>query len=184
MDMTLKQLFPTDFYFQFQVPNCEQIISLIDLLEESKSQDHNWASNCNVKTISLIKEEWKEYLNPSLKEFSRQIGYEGNIDIGSPWINYYSKGNFQEVHHHIECDFAAVFFANVGENFSRFYFQHRLAGLIPPKIDKLINLGDCWYTSINPGDMIVFPSYLLHGVTPHNSDLTRKTLSFNFTLCD
>ena len=182
--MKLTQLFPTDFYLHFYVPNYAQIMSLIDQVEESKSQEHTWTDKCNVKTAGLIKEEWEEYLNPSLQEFSKQINHEGSIDICSPWINFYSKGNFQEVHHHTNCDFAAVFFANAGEDFSRFYFQSRFAGLTPPKIDKLINMGDCWYPATNPGSMIVFPSYVLHGVTPHNSDVMRKTLSFNFTLCD
>ena len=29
------------------------------------------------------------------------------------------------------------------------------------------------------GDVLLFPSHMLHGVSPHNSDIIRKTFSFN-----
>ena len=32
------------------------------------------------------------------------------------------------------------------------------------------------------GDVLLFPSYMLHGVTPHNSKKPRRTVSFNIHL--
>ena len=38
-----------------------------------------------------------------------------------------------------------------------------------------------WYPEIQEGDVIIFPSYLLHGVRPHMSDTQRITLAINFS---
>ena len=35
---------------------------------------------------------------------------------------------------------------------------------------------------IKAGDIIFFPSYICHGVTPHNSDVTRKTFAANMVM--
>ena len=40
--------------------------------------------------------------------------------------------------------------------------------------------GRCNYPDIKEGDIIIFPGYLDHGVSPHNSDSKRITLSCNF----
>ena len=180
--MNITPLFPAEFYVQFKAPNHKEIISILDSVQGRESKPPPWSVNCNVKTSTLTKELCQQCVAPSLEEFSNRIQYKGQFNIQAPWVNFYTRGDFQEVHYHSDADFAAVFFANVEDNFSKFYFHNRLAGLVPPKIHKLLNLGDCWVPGISSGDIIFFPAYLLHGVTPHQSDVTRKTLAFNFTL--
>ena len=46
----------------------------------------------------------------------------------------------------------------------------------------MVNYSDNYTPELKTGDFIVFPSHILHGVTPHNSDSVRKTLSFNINI--
>ena len=184
--MTVTKIFPLDFFIKIRPPNFQEILSEVNKIESkvdlNEKNVHSWGGNCNVKTVSLDKDKWIPFLNPAIKQFSVQVGINHLVSIDDPWINFYKRNYFQEVHHHANSDFATVLCLNSGENFAKFYFQNRLTGLIPPKIKELAGIGDSWYPSMEPGDMLFFPSYLLHGVTPHQSDDIRKTLSFNITI--
>lgn len=182
----ITQLFPIDFFIQIKPPNFEEILSKVNKIEvdDSEIQKENWGTNCIVKTISLDREEWRPILNPAIKQFCGQIGWNGSVQTDYPWVNFYKRNYFQEVHRHVNCDFATVLFLNSGEDFARFYFQNRMMGFIPPLIENLANIRDAWYPDIVPGDMLFFPAYTLHGVSPHLSEEVRKTLSFNITLSE
>ena len=65
-----------------------------------------------------------------------------------------------------------------------FYFYNRHAiELLKPQQQLISNLFDTSYLSFVPsvvkGDILIFPSYLMHGVTMHKSEKTRTTISFN-----
>jgi hypothetical protein len=177
----ITQIFPVDFFVKVRPPNFEEIVSAVSPLEldDSSIQDENWGTNCMVKTIYLNEDVWRSILAPGVKQFCGQMGWKGDFQVLQPWLNFYKRGYFQEPHRHVNCDFAAVVFLNSGENYAQFYFQNRMMGYIPPLIEELASIGDSWYPNVEPGDMLFFPSYLLHGVTPHYSDEVRKTLSFN-----
>ena len=185
----INYLFPSDFYFQYECPNSSQIIASIDAIDEKKSDlnTHEWGDVCNVKTIYIDDFEWvKHHFSLVLKQFLDEINYRGSIKIDTPWINLYTYNNFQEIHHHsgADFDFASVFFCNDGENFSNFYFQNRMCGLTPPILSEIFKTEDSFFPGISAGDMLIFPAHTLHGVSPHRSNVVRKTLSFNFKLCD
>ena len=40
-------------------------------------------------------------------------------------------------------------------------------------------LDNKWWPNVKAGDIILFPSYLLHGVSPHKLRKPRTTISFN-----
>ena len=42
-----------------------------------------------------------------------------------------------------------------------------------------MKLSNIYYPEVKAGDVILFPSHMLHGVSPHGSDTVRKTFSFN-----
>ena len=180
----ITQLFPVDFFVKVRPSNFEEILSNVSSLgvdDSSIQQDENWGSNCTVKTIHLDPDKWISILAPGIRQFCGQVGWNGNFAIHESWINFYKRGYFQEPHSHRGCDFASVVFLNNGEDYAKFYFQNRMSGYVPPLIEHLTGVSDSWYPNIEPGDMFFFPSYLLHGVSPHYSDEIRKTLSFNIS---
>ena len=54
-----------------------------------------------------------------------EIGIDITPKYYDPWINMYTRGQYQEIHDHHGVDFASVFFANDGEGFAKFYFHNR-----------------------------------------------------------
>ena len=74
-------------------------------------------------------------------------------------------------------------FINDGENFSKFYVKDRNNVNTSENLQDILHKVNGYtrghFVDIKEGDMIVFPANMLHGVTMHNSDIVRKTFSFN-----
>ena len=168
------------FYVQFKAPNHKELKEFV-FSKEEKYTEFDWSEDCDVKTISCSWQETIDLLKPSLCEFSKSIGKRFKYDVHDPWINCYKKNGFQEIHDHIKCDLSCVFFPEVQENFGKFYFYNRYANSLNSSWARLIGNTSTWYPDIRSGDIIFFPSTILHGVSPHKSDTIRKTFSCNFS---
>ncbi len=46
----------------------------------------------------------------------------------------------------------------------------------------MVNYKNLYIPDVKAGDIIFFPSDLQHGVSPHKSDTTRRTLSLNLSI--
>ena len=75
-----------------------------------------------------------------------------------------------------------MFFANDGENFSKLFFSDRNSCNFSCKYEELISYTNTHDLDYKKGDIIFFPSHLLHGVTSHESDVIRKTMSANLNI--
>ena len=177
-------IFPSTFYTQFRAPNAKELIEIINsyqntLVDNSK---FGWGEGCSSDKIPLKSEDFEDLLQPSINLFAADLGAKFNYILYNPWINLYKKGDFQEIHDHIAQDFACVFFAYDGENFARFYFADRNSTALTRGAKIILKYQYHHFLRFNVGDIIFFPSHLLHGVTVHRSDIIRKTLSFNFEI--
>ena len=99
-----------------------------------------------------------------------------------PWLNLQKKGYYQEIHDHAGLDISSVFFANDGIDFGKFFFVDRHSCNFSEEYEDLISYTNHHQPSVKRGDIIFFSSHLLHGVSSHENDEIRKTLSVNFKL--
>ena len=177
-------IFPTNFYVHFQVPNAKEIIETVNCYDESyiDNSKFTWGSKSSSGKIALKWEDYIELFKPSLNIFANEFDSYVDCKMYNPWLNLYKRRDFQEVHDHRGNDFSCVFIINEGEGFSKFYFKDRNYMFKSLKIEKMINYSDNYIPELKTGDFIVFPSHMLHGVTPHNSNSVRKTLSFNIDI--
>ena len=177
----LHKLFPHNHFFViFKAPNAEELIEYVSQKEEIfETQD--WQFDCKLKTINCDWDEFLPLLAPSVQEFANHLGKPFEYKMYDPWINYYAKGFFQETHDHRYVDFASVFFPNAGENFGKFYFKNRDSTSLSPNW-CIYDFPDVFYPDIEAGDIMFFPANELHGVSVHNSDVIRKTLSCNYKI--
>ena len=124
----------------------------------------------NIKRILL------KYIRSSLK----QLGYTCEFDISTSWCTESIKNDISNLHNHKNSFFSAVYYyGDYDENAGKFYVVNPLNNLtsflsgvtdynkftkektiIPPKKNH----------------MIIFPSYLEHGISQHRSDLPRYSL--------
>ena len=100
----------------------------------------------------------------------------------NPWLNLYERDFYQEIHCHKGYDISSIFFVNDGGDFSEVLFYDRNATNFSDNFEDLISFESTVNISYKKGDIIFFPSHTLHGVTSHQSDDIRKTLSVNFKI--
>lgn len=167
------------FFVKFKAPNHQELTDFV-LNKEEVYHQYDWTEICEINTIKCTWQETIQLLTPSVNQFASSIGKSFKWTIYNPWINCYQKGQFQEIHDHLQYDFSCVFFPKVEENFSQFYFYNRYANSLSKSWLNLFGGVSSWDPIVESGDIIFFPGTLLHGVTPHKSDEVRKTLSCNF----
>lgn len=124
----------------------------------------------NLKSIILI--EYREYArNLNLDQF-------GDPNICDIWWNYYIGSSFQEKHDHLDADFSGVIylkFDNTVHLPTIFYNPIFSSDLHVFK--DIPNI--CYLPEITENNIIFFPSSVPHEVLPHNTNISRITLSFN-----
>lgn len=108
--------------------------------------------------------------------------------FGDYWVNQYTKGDQQDVHYHMNPEFgdpplfSFTYFAKYDpEKDAKFYFFNPSPApdLYKDFIDTRPEFKLRKELDIQEGDIIIFPSYMLHGVDEQVRDEPRITLSGN-----
>lgn len=175
--------FQTDFYSYIVPPNKEYLLNICKTAPKTKNQSFLWGSKSLSDKIRLNPNGFLNALSPSLKIFFDELGVEHyNTDVTEVWKNSYKKGYHQEIHDHPDCDLSCVIFLDdYKEGQSKFYFSNRHSREPNSVWGNIINLHS-WYMYPEKGSLIFFPSHMLHGVTPHNSNKNRETISINLNI--
>ena len=178
--LALKYIFPRKFYIKFKAPCSQDLREFVQQNHKIKNYRFHWGTKCIVDKSPLDWNAVEEMLVPSIEKL--KVALDNNFEYTpfGPWVNSYARGSFQEIHDHRGHDLSCVFFANKNPNFGSFYFFDRDSNSLPRSWDKIMNIPSSHYPNIQSGEIIFFPSDMLHGVTPHKSDEIRKTLSCNF----
>ena len=179
----MKYIFKANFYTIYQAPNADELISKINTYTEDFIQNDKftWGNKSSSDKIPVKWEDYIDLLEPSIRLFGREFNINFKFILYNPWINFYKRGDHQEVHGHATHHLSAVFITNDGEDYSQFYFfdKDNYSVSDPYSIGKIINHQGTYNVKLKAGDIMFFPSYMLHGVSPHKSDIIRKSLSFN-----
>ncbi len=130
----------------------------------------------------------KQYHN-LIKSF---CGDKYNLVVSQLWYNYFHKSEYHALHDHVpdpldsKCHFACVHYLCYDKKVHKpLFFNDPIDRLRSHSIEfDSHDYESDFYPDINEGDLIMFPSYLLHGVeenkpTPNNP---RITISFNLEL--
>ena len=177
----MKHIFKSNFYTVYQAPNADELISKINTYTEDFIDNDKfvWGKVSHSDKIPLKWEDYIELLIPSINLFSKEFNINFNFTLYDPWINFYKRGDHQEVHGHTPHHLSCVFIVNDGEDFSNFYFFDNYWSSISPPLRDILNGYPIHDVELKAGDIMFFPSYMSHGVSPHKSDIIRKSLSFD-----
>ena len=178
--VALNHIFPRKFYIKFKAPCCEDLIDFVQQSHKIKNYRFSWGTKCIVDKSPIDWNLGESMLLPSIEKLKVVLDNDFGFNSFDPWINSYERGSFQEIHDHLGHDFSCVFFANIKPDFGSLYFSDRDSNSLPRGWDKIINIPSSCFPDVKTGDIIFFPSDMLHGVTPHKSDEARKTLACNF----
>ena len=180
----MNHIFKANFYTKYQAPNADELINKINSYTEDSinNAEFSWGNKSSSDKIPLKWQDYLELLAPSVQLFANEFEVGFNYTLYDPWVNLYKRGDHQEVHNH-PTHLASVFIANDGEGFSQFYFLDSYNyTLTSTPLGELLKYNSQHTSKLKAGDIMFFPGYMLHGVTPHKSDVIRKTLSFNLDL--
>lgn len=128
---------------------------------------HNDKQRLYPKYMGIVEEALGSYL----AALSENIGFP--VDIQSMWYQQTKRGQFHQVHTHGAVGMSAVWYLEFDPRY------HKSTTFYCPFPDPLT--GDLLNNNpvANEGDLIVFPSFLLHEQEPNDSDVRRTIISFN-----
>ena len=144
-----------------------------------ENQKFTWGGECNVKKERIKINKIAQSLIPALRSFFEEVGIPFNVKVEEGWRNTYKKEEFQDIHYHPEADLSAVLFLT--DTLGEFYFYNR----------NSVEVSKVWCDSLyldikrinaSKGDILFFPSHILHGVSPNKSENERRTVSINMRL--
>lgn len=172
-------------YFYHIEPSQEGLLEYLESLSSHKDQTFMWGGKCiSEKRRLSFDNTLMSYLNANIVSFFDQVGLSRKLSLAinflEVWENKYKRGHFQEVHEHIDgmtnlsC---VIFFDDWTEDASTFYFQKYISEV--DQFWKSNVMHSAYFINPKKGDVLLFPSHMLHGVTPHGEDSIRKTISIN-----
>lgn len=121
----------------------------------------NWSS-CVIKQFDITTLE--NEIKTAVREFSqRDLTY-----VCTSWIAKYDKGDYAQIHSHYPATYSGCYYFDIGDkNSCNFFFDN--------------DYNRC-QLNLESGSLLLFPSYLKHGVTTNESDNPKFTLAFNLAV--
>ena len=121
--------------------------------------------------------------------FCDQVNINRVSNIGNIWVNVNEYGHSNQAHHHANCVLSGVFYAHTeyNEQAGSIVFKHPASDLMAynwaniQKGEYIPENSLNWRFDCKPGDLIIFPSWLIHHVQP-NLALNYKRISISFNL--
>lgn len=151
-------------------------------LDVNKNEGNTTSKNnyiLNAKPFNNLK---KELDNIIQDYFDKVVSTSNNIKpyITQSWLNYTETNQYHHKHAHQNSIVSGVVYINADKKNDRIKFFKETYLTIKPEI-KDYNLwnSDSWFFEVETGDIILFPSSLIHMVYPKQGTNTRISLSFN-----
>ncbi len=94
-----------------------------------------------------------------------------NFSIESSWMTVFKKYNYGHIHDHGGNDISGVYYFKTNSQDGNFFFESPY-----PLDDTRVQIGP------QPGMIVLFPSWLRHGIQTNLTDNVRMSLSFNIKL--
>ena len=133
--------------------------------------ESDYFDNNNSRTLPRYYDVVTEALQPVLDEF--QESYPRDIQITSMWYQKTFSGQMHGVHNHGALGVSAAFYVEFDP------LLHKPTTFYAP-FHNFFNGDMVSYTpEVKEGDVVFFPSYLLHQQDPNKSPVIRTVVSFN-----
>ena len=182
--------FYNDFYSLISPENKDEVIEhCMNTDLELPKEKFQWGEECLSDKVYLKLTGFTEILKPSIIEVLSEIMDEGvpyGFAVEEVWKNTYRRYYHQEQHDHQGYELSFVIFLNnFQEDDARFYFVNERTRVCSDIWGDLSSIcPDTMGIEAEKGDIVFFPSHMIHGVSPHKSDNPRITVSGNITIKD
>lgn len=119
-----------------------------------------------------------------VKEYCKHIKQDcAEYDILSSWLTLNEKGDYSSVHNHVPCDLSGCYYFSTDGDDGDIYFNNPITdSLRNTKIYGTSAFEEVWEHKPAVGKLLLFPSFLQHGVRRNTHDTKRISLAFNINL--
>ena len=184
-------LFPTPFMRAPGALGRPLVSQLVEHFSAQATRDNSSSANLSHTAMlqpsdSPLLVDAAKLITPKLAEFGVHLfGERLHWMIKEMWVNVLDTGGRQAMHNHANSFISGVVYLTPTHPGSQtvfmkspggteFMFRNDHQGMTPNEFS-----GDKWISPApEPGDLVLFPSYLMHAVPP-NQGARRITLSFN-----
>ncbi len=186
IESTVTGLFPTPIYFS----KLERSLTKKELLFIDKYKKKVYPNGTSVTSIdsyilnNKIFKNLKNELNLRIQDyFDKIICTKNNITpyITQSWLNYTEENQYLRAHSHGNSIISGVFYVSSDEKLDSIKFfnnPHPSTIVFNTKEWNIFN-SESWSFSVKTGDIILFPSSLIHMVENKKGKNTRISLAFN-----
>jgi len=183
--MTLHQIFPEPIY----ISKVERALTKEELQTVDKYKKKTQTNLGNTRTEDSYILDHKALKNLKKDLYKKVIHYFDEVVctsnsivpyITQSWINYTEPNQQHPSHSHANSYISGVFYVDAKKGVDRIKFYKRGHQEILLAVSKynIFNSSTWWYP-VQTGDVVLFPSSLIHGVDIKKGTNTRISLSFN-----
>ena len=185
MEATINSIFPTPIYISKlnrELTN-EELLFIDKTKSDVYKNEGNTTSNNNYILNHQNFADLKTDLDLKVQDyFNKIISPANDITpyITQSWLNYTETNQYHHKHAHPNSLVSGVFYVNSDNEFDKIKFFKEDYKTIKPEIkDWNIWNSESWWFSVKSGDVILFPSSLIHMVENKQGTNTRISLAFN-----
>lgn len=151
--------------------------------QETRPNTGNATSIDNTILRNQSMTKLRDFIESNVSEYFKTVyspKHNVNLRITQSWINYTDPGKYHHKHAHPNSFVSGVFYPQANRKTDKIYFYRDGFQQIkfPPSDWNLWN-SDSWWFEVGTGDLILFPSSLIHMVETVKGEDTRISLSFN-----
>lgn len=178
--MVIQNLFPKPIGFF----NYEGLFNK-DFIINQKQRPNEGNTSSEDKYILNHRElsDLRHFIEKSIHEYFMATYSPKNdvrLKITQSWINWSNPNQFHHKHSHPNSLISGCFYVNANKNTDKIYFyRDEYQQLKFPPIDWNMYNSESWWFPVGSGELILFPSSLLHMVQPVEGNDTRVSLAFN-----
>lgn len=166
----------------------QEYVNFVENIEyERTKQDNGWSSiDYDLLNKEVFKDIKKTIIDRSeyyLQHIWSQKKHE--LEIVCSWCMKHKKDDFAQPHYHHNSYISGVYYLQSDDSSGRLMFQrddkeNTLSDTIKPDVWRWndINGGTYWIDT-TPGNLVLFPSRLVHETNLNKSDLLRYCIAFN-----
>jgi len=147
--------------------------------------------NCNVWSTYAYDDQL--FKRPEFQEISKVIAIyvrayldkrkwkgEAKMLMTELWVNYQHKYQYQEYHDHRERVISGIYYIDVPEGTPGIMMKTPLKANFDDLFFDEDAVQEVNHLEIETGDILLFPSWLDHGVKANMTDNARVNIAFNF----
>jgi len=182
-DDTILHVFPTTMFVSKYPDTYDEEFEYIQKLPFRQEGSYN--GNCKTEDSYILRHEElfkiKNWIKEKIKNYATDvISTETELTITNSWANKNDGGAGHSTHHHQNSIVSGIFYLNVTSSMPPTQFYNRYLPMIQLQRSNHNSMNAEFVNApmVN-GDLILFPSDIMHSVNINVTNDTRYTLSFN-----